>query len=115
MGRTYLAWCQRKGSFEAHASYLRDAFDGVTKVIQLAEAKLGLGYLSTGQEDAKAGVTQEWVDEGELARESKMTEALRGVGRGHTWRSRGLSSSHKNLYAMEMSPGGGMVQRIMVE
>ncbi|RWV77568.1 hypothetical protein GW17_00061582, partial [Ensete ventricosum] len=26
-----------KGSFEAHASYLRHAFDGVTKVIQLAE------------------------------------------------------------------------------
>ncbi|RWV79994.1 hypothetical protein GW17_00058796, partial [Ensete ventricosum] len=43
-----------KGSFEAHASYLRDAFDGVTKVIQLAEAKLGLGELSTGQEDAEA-------------------------------------------------------------
>ncbi|RRT65725.1 hypothetical protein B296_00000285 [Ensete ventricosum] len=69
MGRTYLAWCQRKGSFETYASYLRDAFDGVTKVIQHAEAKLGSGYLSTGPEDTEAGVTQEWVGEGELLRE----------------------------------------------
>ncbi|RRT52340.1 hypothetical protein B296_00039109 [Ensete ventricosum] len=41
----------------------------VWPVIQLAEAKLGSGYLSTGQEDAEAGVTQEWVDEGEMSRE----------------------------------------------
>ncbi|RWW55402.1 hypothetical protein BHE74_00037965 [Ensete ventricosum] len=33
-----------------------------------------------------------------------MTEALRGVGRGHTWRSYSLSSLHENLYAMEMLP-----------
>ncbi|RWW56020.1 hypothetical protein BHE74_00037287, partial [Ensete ventricosum] len=49
-----------EGSFEAHVSYLRDAFDGVTKVIQLAEAKLGSGYLSTGQEDAEAGSLEEY-------------------------------------------------------
>ncbi|RZS00648.1 hypothetical protein BHM03_00030372 [Ensete ventricosum] len=38
------------------------------------------------------GVTQEWVGEGELPRKrtkkSEMAEALRGVSRGHTWRSR---------------------------
>ncbi|RZS23041.1 hypothetical protein BHM03_00055886 [Ensete ventricosum] len=39
------------------------------KVIQLTEAMLGSGDLSTRQEDAEAGVTQEWVDEGELPRE----------------------------------------------
>ncbi|RZR96870.1 hypothetical protein BHM03_00025987, partial [Ensete ventricosum] len=50
---------QNKESFEAHASYLRDAFDGVTKVIQLVEAKLGSGYLSMGQEDAEAGGRKE--------------------------------------------------------
>ncbi|RZS08599.1 hypothetical protein BHM03_00039589, partial [Ensete ventricosum] len=37
-----------------HAPYLRDAFDRLTKVIQLAEAKLGSEDLSTGQEDAEA-------------------------------------------------------------
>ncbi|RWW08185.1 hypothetical protein GW17_00028388 [Ensete ventricosum] len=50
-----------KGSFEAHASYLRDAFDGVTKVIQLVEAKLGLGCLSTGREDAEASTLEEYA------------------------------------------------------
>ncbi|RWV83571.1 hypothetical protein GW17_00054797 [Ensete ventricosum] len=50
-----------KGSFEAHASYLINAFDGLTKVIQLAEAKLGSGYLSTGQEDVEAGTLEEYV------------------------------------------------------
>ncbi|RZS00649.1 hypothetical protein BHM03_00030374 [Ensete ventricosum] len=67
--RLILHGAKVEGSFEAHASYLRDAFDGV---IQLAEAKLGSGHLSTRQEvqeDAEAGVTQEWVDEGELPRE----------------------------------------------
>ena len=29
-----------EGSFEEHAPYLREAFDGGTKVTQLAEAKL---------------------------------------------------------------------------
>ncbi|RRT38000.1 hypothetical protein B296_00033462 [Ensete ventricosum] len=43
-----------------------------------------------------------------------MAEALRCVGRGHTWRSRSPSSSHENLYVMEMSLGGDMVQRIVV-
>ncbi|RZS17460.1 hypothetical protein BHM03_00049596 [Ensete ventricosum] len=64
------------------------------------------------------GVTQEWVDEGELLREQKkkseMAKALRCVGRGHTWRSHSPSSSHENLYAKEMSPGGDMVQRIVM-
>ncbi|RWV81179.1 hypothetical protein GW17_00057423 [Ensete ventricosum] len=55
------------------------------------------------------GVTQEWVDKGELPRErkkkSEKTKALCCVGKGHTWRSRSPSSSHENLYAMEMSLG----------
>ncbi|RWW08808.1 hypothetical protein GW17_00027731 [Ensete ventricosum] len=67
----------------------------------------------------RPGVTQEWVDEGELSRErkkkSEMAEALRCVSRGHIWRSCSSSSSHENLYAMEMSPGADMVQRIVVE
>ncbi|RZR89205.1 hypothetical protein BHM03_00016895 [Ensete ventricosum] len=50
-----------KGSFEAYASYLRDAFDGVTKVIQLAEAKLGSGDLSMGQEDGETGTLEEYA------------------------------------------------------
>ncbi|RWW08929.1 hypothetical protein GW17_00027609 [Ensete ventricosum] len=47
----------------------RRSVRGHPKVIQLTEAKLGSGHLSTGQEDAEAGTTQEWVDEGELPRE----------------------------------------------
>ncbi|RZS14684.1 hypothetical protein BHM03_00046389 [Ensete ventricosum] len=50
-----------EGSFEVHASYLKDAFDRVTKVIKHAEAKLGSGYLSTGQEDAEAGTLEEYA------------------------------------------------------
>ncbi|RRT80528.1 hypothetical protein B296_00002652 [Ensete ventricosum] len=46
----------------------RRSVRGHPKVIQFAEVKLGSGYLSTGQEDVEAGVTQEWVDEGELPR-----------------------------------------------
>ncbi|RRT31637.1 hypothetical protein B296_00054015 [Ensete ventricosum] len=64
------------------------------------------------------GVTREWVGEGELPKErtqSEVVEALRCAGRGHTWRDRSPSSSHKNLNAMEMSPGGDMVQRIVME
>ncbi|RZR88547.1 hypothetical protein BHM03_00016154 [Ensete ventricosum] len=66
----------------------------------------------------RPGVTREWVDEGELPKEqtqSKVAEALRCVGRGHKWRDRSPSSSHKNLNTMEMSLGGDMVQRIVVE
>ncbi|RRT78661.1 hypothetical protein B296_00007101 [Ensete ventricosum] len=44
-----------------------------------------------------------------------MAEALRYVDIGHIWRSHSLSSLHENLYAIEMSQGGDMVQRIMVE
>ncbi|RRT32310.1 hypothetical protein B296_00047320 [Ensete ventricosum] len=47
------------GGFEAHAPYLRDAFDRLTKVIQLVEVKLGSRYPSTGQEDAEAGTLKE--------------------------------------------------------
>ncbi|RWW39874.1 hypothetical protein BHE74_00054752 [Ensete ventricosum] len=57
----------------------------------------------------RPGVTQEWVDKGELPRErkkkSEKTKALCCVGKSHTWRSRSPSSSHENLYAMEMSLG----------
>ncbi|RWV80580.1 hypothetical protein GW17_00058124 [Ensete ventricosum] len=52
----------------------RRSVRGHPKVIQIAEAKLGSGDLSTGQEDTEAGVTQEWVDEGELP---SMIEAAR--------------------------------------
>ncbi|RWW14843.1 hypothetical protein GW17_00021351 [Ensete ventricosum] len=53
IGQTILHGAKDEGSFEAHAPCLRDAFDGGTKMIQLAEAKLGSEGLSTGQEDAK--------------------------------------------------------------
>ncbi|RZS22660.1 hypothetical protein BHM03_00055466 [Ensete ventricosum] len=43
-------------------------------VIQLMEAKLGSEDLSTGQEDAEAGVTREWVGESELRRERTKIE-----------------------------------------
>ncbi|RZS05576.1 hypothetical protein BHM03_00036110 [Ensete ventricosum] len=43
-----------EGSFEAHAPYLREAFNEGTNATQLAEAKLGSKGLGTGQEDAKA-------------------------------------------------------------
>ncbi|RRT37740.1 hypothetical protein B296_00035161 [Ensete ventricosum] len=65
------------------------------------------------------GVTQEWGDESELPRERTKNRRWRRpyevLGRGHTWRSRSPSSSHENLYAMEMSSRGDMVQRIVVE
>ncbi|RZR94872.1 hypothetical protein BHM03_00023631 [Ensete ventricosum] len=61
MGRLNLHGAKDKGSFEAHASYLRDAFDIVTKVIQLAEENLGSGDLSTGQEDVEAGILKEYA------------------------------------------------------
>ena len=59
------------------------------------------------------GVTQEWVDEGRLPKEqtkSKVKETLRCIGRGHIWRNHNSSSSHKDQNAIEMSPGGDMVQ-----
>ncbi|RRT61290.1 hypothetical protein B296_00029694 [Ensete ventricosum] len=72
-----------EGSFEAYAPYLRDAFDRVTKVIQLTEVKLGSGDLSMRQEDEEAGVTQEWVDDGELPREQ--TKIGDGEGLTKCW------------------------------
>ncbi|RWW10119.1 hypothetical protein GW17_00026356 [Ensete ventricosum] len=66
----------------------------------------------------RPGVTREWVGEGELPKErtqSEVAEALRCASRDHTWRNRSPSSSHKNLNAMKMSPGGDMVQRIVIE
>ncbi|RRT62886.1 hypothetical protein B296_00012698 [Ensete ventricosum] len=51
--------CISKGS--QSSDYLRDAFDEVTKVIQLANAKLGSRYLSTGQEDAEASTLEEYA------------------------------------------------------
>ncbi|RRT53490.1 hypothetical protein B296_00042672 [Ensete ventricosum] len=60
------------------------------------------------------------IEVGECQLSKKLTrlevaKALRCVGRGHTWRDRSPSSSHENLNAMEMSPRGDMVQRIVVE
>jgi len=46
---------------------------------------------------------------------SKVEETLRCIGRGHTWRVHNSSLFHKDQNAMEMSPGGDMVQRIVVE
>ncbi|RZS04001.1 hypothetical protein BHM03_00034263 [Ensete ventricosum] len=63
----------------------------------------------------RPSVTREWVGEGELPKErtqSEMAEALRCASKGHTWRDRSPISSYKNLNAMEMSPGGDMVQWI---
>ncbi|RZR99924.1 hypothetical protein BHM03_00029541 [Ensete ventricosum] len=63
-------------------------------------------------------VTREWVGEGELQKkrtQSEVAEALRCAGRGYMWRDRSPSSSYKNLYAIEMSLGGDMLQRIVVE
>ncbi|RRT62408.1 hypothetical protein B296_00033619 [Ensete ventricosum] len=42
-----------EGSFKTHAPYLREAFDGGTKVTQLAKAKLGSKDFGTKHEDAK--------------------------------------------------------------
>ncbi|RWW65522.1 hypothetical protein BHE74_00027166 [Ensete ventricosum] len=50
-----------EGSFEAHAPYLREAFDEGTKATQLAEAKLQSEGLSTRQEDAEAGTLEEYA------------------------------------------------------
>ncbi|RZR95548.1 hypothetical protein BHM03_00024402 [Ensete ventricosum] len=80
--------------------------------------KLGSEGLDTGQEDAEASVTQEWVSEGQLPKEriqSEVAEAPRRVGRGHTLKYYGPSLSHRNLNAIEMSPEEDMVQRIVME
>ncbi|RWW81639.1 hypothetical protein BHE74_00009941 [Ensete ventricosum] len=64
-----------------------------------------------------SGLTREWVGVGELPKErtqSKMAESLQCIGRGHKWRDRSMSSSHKNLNAMEMLRGGDMVGMIRV-
>ena len=50
-----------EGSFGAHAPYLGEAFDGGTKATQLAEAKLGLEGLGTGQEGAEAVTLEEYT------------------------------------------------------
>ncbi|RRT35443.1 hypothetical protein B296_00037861, partial [Ensete ventricosum] len=44
-----------EGSFEAHAPYLRDAFDEVTKVIQLAERRVFHVYESKLASDESLG------------------------------------------------------------
>ena len=46
---------------------------------------------------------------------SKAEVTLRCIGRGHTWRVHNSSLFHKDQNAMEMSPGGDMVERIVVE
>ncbi|THU45835.1 hypothetical protein C4D60_Mb02t22170 [Musa balbisiana] len=66
----------------------------------------------------RLGVTRERVDEGRLPKErtkSKLEEALQCGGRDHKWRDHNSSSFHKDQKAMEMSPGGDRVQRIVVE
>ncbi|RWW54759.1 hypothetical protein BHE74_00038637 [Ensete ventricosum] len=49
------------GSFEAHAPYLREAFDRGTKATQFTKMKLGSEGLGTGQEDAEASTLEEYV------------------------------------------------------
>ncbi|RZS13235.1 hypothetical protein BHM03_00044782 [Ensete ventricosum] len=51
-----------EGSFKTHAPYLREAFDGGTKVTQLAKAKLGSKDFGTKHEDAKVGTFEEYCD-----------------------------------------------------
>ncbi|THU54032.1 hypothetical protein C4D60_Mb10t20730 [Musa balbisiana] len=66
----------------------------------------------------RLSVTRERVDEGRLPKErtkSKLEETLQCGGRDHKWRDHNSSSFHKDQKAMEMSPGGDMVQRIVVE
>ncbi|RRT40305.1 hypothetical protein B296_00047011 [Ensete ventricosum] len=46
----------------------------------------------------RPGVTREWVSEGELPKErtqSEVAEALRCVGRGHTWRDRIIGAARE--------------------
>ena len=50
-----------EGSFEAHTPYLREAFDGGTKVTQIPEVKLGSEGQDTGQQDAEAGTLEEYA------------------------------------------------------
>ena len=50
-----------KGSFEAHALYLGEVFDGGTNTTQLAEVKLGSEGLDTRQEDVKTCTLKEYV------------------------------------------------------
>ncbi|RWV96869.1 hypothetical protein GW17_00040381 [Ensete ventricosum] len=97
MGGLILHGAKDEGSFEAHAPCLKDAFDRAIKVIQLAKAKLGSKALARGKR------TQRRI-------------LLKNMSHGgHTWRDRSPSSSHKNLNAMKMLPGGDMVQRIVME
>lgn len=49
------------GSFEAHAPYLGEAFDGGTKATQFARAKLVSEGLGTGQENAEADTLEEYA------------------------------------------------------
>ncbi|RRT31909.1 hypothetical protein B296_00058129 [Ensete ventricosum] len=63
----------------------------------------------------RLSVTREWVGEGELPKErtqSEVAEAVRCAGRGHH-REIVIQVHHKNLNAMEMSPGGDMVQAMI--
>ncbi|RWV80613.1 hypothetical protein GW17_00058084 [Ensete ventricosum] len=65
----------------------------------------------------RPGVTQEWVDESEMLRErtkNRRWQRPYDVLAEATC-SRSPSSSHENLYAMEMTPGGDMVQRIVMK
>ena len=69
----------------------------------------------------RPSVTREWVDEGRLPNEwiqsiqSKVAKTLWCVGKGHMWWYSNPSSSHKDQNTLEMSPGGDMMQWIMVE
>ncbi|RWW16448.1 hypothetical protein GW17_00019670 [Ensete ventricosum] len=57
----------------------------------------------------RPGVIQEWVSEGELPKErtqSEVAEALRCVGRGHTWRDQVLKQVVERGKEATMSPEG---------
>ncbi|CAL9132417.1 unnamed protein product [Musa textilis] len=59
--RLILHGAKDKGSFEAHAPYLDEAFGGDSKATQFAEAKLVSIGLDTGQEDAAADTLEEYA------------------------------------------------------
>ncbi|RWV98991.1 hypothetical protein GW17_00038132 [Ensete ventricosum] len=59
--RLILHGAKDEGSFKAHAPCLRDAFDGGTKAIQLAEVKLGSKGLCMGQEDVEVGTHEKYA------------------------------------------------------
>ncbi|RWW34787.1 hypothetical protein GW17_00000425 [Ensete ventricosum] len=66
------------GMRSVYAPYLKEAFDGGTKVTQLAKAKLGAKDLGMGQEYMEAGTLEEYaaVLSFELSRRKRYTAKI---------------------------------------